>query len=223
MKQSITSLNEQYLRCSGNRESTKESKRRALRFFIRCHGEVDVTMIKYCHGEDYRNFLFDRDNCEKTINLYIAHIKSFLKWLVKREFVRLNPWSELMALPAEDKLTEPFDDEEVLKLFEVAFLRWQILVLLGYCSGLRQSESINLRREDFCFEKERVEVRSKKVGPDSWKWDIKNRKMAYVPFPEYLCLTGRRIEYHRAVKDLFSENHKYYISVMYYHNMFGKP
>lgn len=200
--QSITSLYSQYLRCSGNRESTKESKLRALKFFIECHGTVDVERIKYVHGEDYRNFLMDRDCGENSVNLYVSHIKIFLKWLVKREEIKIDPWAELMPLPVQEKLTRPFTEQEILRMLDVSPLNWQVLILLGYCSGLRRGESLNLKREDFCFEKEQVEIRSKKKAPDGWKWDIKNRKTAFAPFPEYLNLASERIEYHQMVRAL---------------------
>lgn len=204
MKQPVTSLYEMYLECSGNRESTKKSKKRAFMIFSKTFdGGVDIASIRYAHGEDFRNYLHGRGVGSKSINLYTTHLIHFFKWLVKRELLRINPWSELTLLPTEDCLTRPFTEEEIARLYKVAFSQWKLLILLGYCSGLRQSEALNLVRKDFLFDKELLLISPKKNTPTTWKWEIKNRKVAYAPLPEFANIDGKRHFFHRLIHQRF--------------------
>ncbi len=190
-----------YLKVCGNRQSTIESKGRAITFFIAMAGDLSLADIRYQHGEDFRNWLLPRN--PKTVNLYLTHLNTFFNWCVKRGYLSVNPCVELTALPVEDKLTQPFAEEEVLRMFHVAFLRWKVLLLLGYCGGLRQGEALNLVREDFLFAEQMLNISSKKATKTTWTWNVKNRRTAYAPLPKCIVLCGETIYLHNLIAELF--------------------
>jgi len=203
--QTVTQMFYNHLKVSGNEESTKNSKRRALKFFVQCFGDIDITEIRYFHGEDFRNLIASRGACAKTINLYVGHISRFLNWCVKREYIRISPWAELTRLPIEDKVTKSSKQDEVFRMFRVANLIWKGLILLGCFSGLRQSEALNLIYSDFNFDDELLEITPKKNTAETFQWRIKNRKNAYAPLPQSVMLDGKRIEYHDVLREIFAE------------------
>lgn len=186
MKQSVASLYAMYLKCSGNRPNTIESKERAFKFFSEWF-DVPLENIRYVHGEDFRNLIRGRGVNNKTINLYVGHIYDFLGWCVKRQYVPINPWSELTQLPTFDKMTKPFTKEEIARMVKVSEIEWQVAILLGYC-GMRKGEVLNLTKSELNYDKSYIELTPKKETKATFDWSIKNRRTSYIPFPENITL-----------------------------------
>ncbi|MHC4121971.1 MAG: tyrosine-type recombinase/integrase [Planctomycetota bacterium] len=181
------SLFKQYLDCSANRPNTLESKSRAFRFFLDRFGDMDITLVRYGHGEDYRNLITRRGVNPKTVNLYVGHLYNFFAWAVKREYVRINPLLELKRLPTTDKPTKPFKKSEIARMVNVSGIYFQVMILLGYC-GMRKSEVLHLTKKELNYEKGFIELVPKKETASTFGWGIKNRKLSYVPFPQYIRL-----------------------------------
>lgn len=183
MKQLVTSLYDLYLKCCGNRESTIEVKRRASRFWLKAFGDMPVNEITYGHAEDFRNML-SGGRSAKTVNLYVKAFKTFGDWAVNRRYLTSNPFTGVPLLPEQDKLTRAYSIREVERMLDVADVRWQGMVFMGFLAGCRRGEVLNLQISDFRFDENMVCITSKQDTAETWPWDIKNRKQAYVPLPE---------------------------------------
>ena len=137
----------------------------------------------------------------KTVNLYVIHLSHFFAWAVKRQYIKANPFFGLKQLTAEDKMQPIFSDDEVVRLFNVASLRWKALICFGLL-GLREGEAFNLERKDLDFEKGHILISPKKEDAYRWAWNIKNRKQAYAPLPEYITLPDCVIPFHAILHKL---------------------
>jgi len=183
--------------------STVDSKQRAAKFFLRAFGDVKPDAITYGHAEDFQNILRQGDRVEKTVNLYTIHMHKFFTWAVKRKYIDQNPFFGLRLLRTEDKKLPVFDDDEIVRLYNVADLRWKALISLGLL-GLREGEALNLVREDLFFDEGYILIQPKKDSPTTWAWRVKNRKTAYSPLPECLALPDIVIPVHRIFEKLIS-------------------
>jgi len=186
--------------------STIDSKQRAAMYFIKAFGDVPVDSVTYGHGEDYQCVLLRGDKkrrSPKTVNLHTVHMHTFFNWAVKRRYIDQNPFFGLRLLKAEDKKMPVFSDDEIVRIYNCADLRWRVLVTLGLL-GLREGEALNLVRDDLYFDKGYILIRPKKDSPTTWAWRIKNRKAAYAPLPECLVLPDIVIPVHKIVAKLIS-------------------
>ncbi len=81
--QPVSKLFETHLNCGGYADSTIDSKRRAVRFFDKACGSIDIAQVTYGHCEDYQSFLRQGGRGAKTVNLYTIHLAHFFGWLIK--------------------------------------------------------------------------------------------------------------------------------------------
>lgn len=125
-------------------------------------------------ADDFRDYLYD---CMKggwarsTVRLHFAALRSFYKYLTRREGLPVNPVVEVQLPKAEKKLPVVLTQSQVTTLLEMPFQAEQpkqaaswtahrdaAILELFYSSGIRLSELAALDVEDFDLHQECVRV-----------------------------------------------------------------
>lgn len=114
-------------------------------------------------------FLSEQELKPRSINRKIASLKSFYKFLLKREHISQNPTLKLRPLKSEKKLPSFVKEAEMEQLldhfkFEEGFvgLRDKLVIELLYSTGIRLSELINLKPSDINFYDKSIKVLGKR-------------------------------------------------------------
>lgn len=185
MKQSVTSLFGLYLDRSGLAESSVAIKKRVLKKFVANFGDMDVSNVNFGHVEDFKNIV-KKGRSESSANMDLQNFKPFFSWLVKRGYIRMNPFAGLKLYNVPEKQRPIYTPEEIERILLVGGLRWNAAVLLALCS-MRRSEVLNLVVRDIDFDNGRILVSPKKDTANTWRWDIKDYNQALVPMPELVA------------------------------------
>ena len=104
-----------------------------------------------------------------TINRKIASIKAFYKYLITREKIKNNPLKKIPSLKKERKLPKFIKEDEMIMMFDksrfknnILDMRNLLILELLYGTGIRLSELINLKINDFNIKKDQIKVLGKR-------------------------------------------------------------
>lgn len=137
-----------YLKTQGKAEVTIKNYRFDLETFQRLiRKPLEQATIK-----DVDHFLLDAGGALASRKKKQMTLRSFYKWAVKRDLVRKNPMdlSDPIRLPDYAPRPMRMEDLEAV-LVTVKKERDRLLIMLLLESGLRASEALSLRVEDFDF------------------------------------------------------------------------
>ena len=105
----------------------------------------------------------------KSINRKIASLKSFFKFLVKRDLIKRNPSSHINSLKTDQKIPIFIKERDINFLFKNIDVKEDrngqrdLLILeLLYGTGIRISELINIKISDINFKKKEIKVIGKR-------------------------------------------------------------
>ena len=105
----------------------------------------------------------------KSINRKIASLKSFFKFLVKRDLIKKNPSSHINSLKTDQKIPSFIKERDINFLFKNIDIKEDftgqrdLLILeLLYGTGIRISELINIKISDINFTKKEIKVIGKR-------------------------------------------------------------
>ena len=111
----------------------------------------------------------NKGNVARTVNRKITTLKSFYKYLIKEEFIKLNPTLKISSSKTSKKLPQfvgVADMNELLdKLkFEENFsgFRDKLIIEIFYSTGIRLSELINIKIADVDSQKKQIKVLGKR-------------------------------------------------------------
>ncbi len=111
----------------------------------------------------------------KTLNEYLAHIRTFLNWLEEREMIGLNPLRSVKKLKVvREELQRAFTLEELERLVETVPPYRACLYTIAAYTGLRRTELASLEwgRVVLDHDKRRINLSAAKT---------KNRKGGFLP------------------------------------------
>ena len=123
---------------------------------------VDVNSVRA-----YLAFLNDKEYSKATIARKLATLRSFYKFLVKRNEITTNPVMSVRTPKQEKKLPRFLEYEEVKRLLETPPLdnwlgaRDRAILETLYSTGIRVSELVALNMDDVDFLGEVVHIRGK--------------------------------------------------------------
>lgn len=124
-------------------------------YFVQEFGGInDVETIETEDIRPFLGWLNDKGQNNKSIKLKISAVKSFFKFLNKKEFIDINPTTLIPSPKNVKKLPSFLLKDEIEKLINVLDgdkpenIRNIALVELIYSSGLRISEALNLKIND---------------------------------------------------------------------------
>lgn len=125
--------------------------------------------VKHTHIRGWVVSLMDDELSPKSVNRKIATLKSFYKFLLAREYVELNPTSQIKPLKTEKDLPSFVKEEEITNLLDkVEFSsdfegqRDRLILELLYATGIRLAELQGLKDEDVNFYEKTIRVLGKR-------------------------------------------------------------
>ena len=105
----------------------------------------------------------------KSINRKIATLKSFFKFLIKREIIEINPTTNVNSLKTDQKIPNFFKEKDINYLFDNLIVennfegqRDLLILELLYGTGIRLSELINLKANNVNITKKEIKVLGKR-------------------------------------------------------------
>jgi integrase/recombinase XerC len=114
-------------------------------------------------------FLSEEELKPRSINRKIASLKSFYKFLLRREVITINPTTKLRLLKTEKNLPQFIKESEMDNLldhlhFEESFSgkRDKLMIELLYNTGIRLSELVNLKIANVSLYDQTIKVLGKR-------------------------------------------------------------
>lgn len=113
--------------------------------------------------------LMDNGTSPRTANRKIATLRSFYKFLLKRELIKKDPTSKIKSLKTQKELPS-FADEGEFSIFldrveypdGIVGKRDQVILELLYGTGIRLAELLQLQDKDIDFHKSSIKVLGKR-------------------------------------------------------------
>lgn len=137
-----------------------------------CMQEYDSGLIAGCVYSQVRSWivlLLDDGVSNRTVNRKIASLKSYYKFLLKIEEIKVSPLVKHKALKVSKKVQIPFSVKEMeIVLQDVGFensfegVRDKFMIELFYATGIRKAELIGLRLSDVDFNSKTIKVLGKR-------------------------------------------------------------
>ena len=132
----------------------------------------EVSCIIKCEYPQIRNwivFLLEKELTNKTINRKVSSLKSYYKFLLKTEQIKVSPLLKHKSLKVAKKIQIPFSVKEmddVLSAFEFESTfegkRNQLMIELFYATGIRRAELIGLKILDIDVSLKTIKVLGKR-------------------------------------------------------------
>ena len=138
------------------------------KFIISNNFDISIEKATYKEIRSWIVFLVEQSNSKRTINRKISVLASYYKFLLRTETISISPLKEHKALKTEKKMVITFSKDEINKLMSddyfsenyTGFLQ-QTIIKMFYFTGIRRSELITLRINDFDFSKGLIKVLGK--------------------------------------------------------------
>ena len=134
--------------------------------------EVYSTTINRANHSMIRSWLvheINRGNSPRTVNRKITTLKSFYKFAVKEEAIKINPTLRLSSTKTSKSIPSFVTVDEMNKLLDKTIFtddytgkRDRLIVEIFYSTGIRLSELINIKIKDIDFSKKQLKVLGKR-------------------------------------------------------------
>lgn len=133
----------------GLSENTLEAYRRDLGYFLDfCN--VEVEKIQRSHINGYIRDLREKEYSATSVMRKIASLRGFFKWLCASEICKTNPTLTLEQPKIPKKLPKVMTIQEIESILKENLNKQErVIVELLYGCGLRVSELVNLKVNDF--------------------------------------------------------------------------
>lgn len=143
--------------------------------------------------------LMDQQISPRSVNRKLSSLRSFYKFLIKREIISQNPVQKLKVLKTNKQLPGFVNENDMVKMLEEAtfgddFEGWRdrLVLELFYGTGIRLSELLQLKRGEINFYENQMKVTGKR------------NKQRVIPFTKNLRTILEN--YERKKIDLFGSN-----------------
>ena len=125
--------------------------------------------VDYNHIRSWIIFLVEKKNSNRTINRKISVLRSYYKFLLKTEVIKVTPLKLHRPLKASKKVNIPFSQDEISQLLDgnlfskdyQGVLEKTIITLLYY-TGIRRQELIDLKSSSVDLDSETIKVKGKR-------------------------------------------------------------
>lgn len=185
------------------RESTLEEYTSTMKELIQTFGDLDYRSIQHQHGEKFIQACLDRGNRVGTVRKKIGTLKRMFQLAVERGQLEENPFRYVRKPKAAQRAVHVFRDEECIRMINIArdlkigaSFRWDMIMLMALCTGMRRGELLNTTWADIDFEKQVVHVTPKEETEYTWKWHIKDTDRRTLPLTDEVVqlLTKHQVE-----------------------------
>lgn len=113
--------------------------------------------------------LMEAGTSPKTVNRKMASLRSFYKFLLKREVIKKDPTWKIQSLKTNKALPQFVNEPDITRLLDQCEFsndffgkRDQLILELLYGTGIRLSELINLKAADINFRSQTIKVLGKR-------------------------------------------------------------
>lgn len=131
--------------------------------------QSELETIQYTQIRSWIVSLVDEGISNTSINRKISSLKSYYKFLLKIEALKVSPLAKHRALKTPKKVQVPFSQEEVSEVLlllnqakDFESLRDLAIVELLYSTGMRRAELIGLQVGSIDFEQQSIKVLGKR-------------------------------------------------------------
>ena len=146
-------------------KNTYESYKRSLLEFYDFYVDLkDILKLEYDDVKKYLKYLDDKGLSKASISLEVSALKGFYKYLVRKRYIKSNPFT-LVSLPKKDKKLPKFMYyNELEDLFKIPDLdtdlgvRDRLILELLYATGIRVGELINIKVKDINLSNKSIKV-----------------------------------------------------------------
>ncbi len=183
---------------------TIEELRIAADHAIRALGtDYDVQQLDYADVGRIKSHLADRKLASATICKTIRHLQGAFSRGVRLRLIASNPFQGVTLPKVQPKPVRTYQPQEIAAMIAVApDLWWEALIRLGYTSGLRRGELLNLQWLDVDFDVGIVKVQSKVAGSfvvrdqtyPIFGWTSKSYHDRAVPIPQETVTALQRLK-----------------------------
>ena len=124
--------------------------------------DVDYKMLR-----KYLNYMTENKYSNRTISRKLSSLRTFFKYLVKKEIINDNPMILISNPKEEKKLPKYLNYGEIEKILEIPNkettlgLRNACILEILYSTGIRVSELVNLKIRDIDFYNKKIRVLGK--------------------------------------------------------------
>ena len=124
--------------------------------------DVDYKVLR-----KYLNYMTENKYSNKTISRKLSSLRTFFKYLVKKEIINNNPMILISNPKEEKKLPKYLNYGEIEKILEIPNkettlgLRNACILEILYSTGIRVSELVNLKIRDIDFYNKKIRVLGK--------------------------------------------------------------
>jgi integrase/recombinase XerC len=129
-------------------------------------GEEDITYIEI---RAWIVHLMEAGLDARSVNRKISTLRSYFRFLLKKEIIVINPTLKLIVLKTKKQLPRFLKEDEIQRLFDKAefsddFEGWRdrMVMELLYGTGIRLNELITLKESDINFFEQNIKVLGKR-------------------------------------------------------------
>lgn len=141
-----------------------------LNLFVETHyPELSLTTVDYRTLRSWIVSLVEKNIDSRSVNRKIATLRTFYKFLLKREEISKDPTTKLKVLKVAKRLPQFVNEEDISKVFDhvefgndISGKREQLILELFYGTGIRLSELINLKAKDLNLNQRTIKVLGKR-------------------------------------------------------------
>ena len=128
--------------------------------FCKIHFELDIIEnVDYSHIRTWIVSLVQNQKTNRTVNRKISALRSYYKFLLKTETIKISPLKLHQPLRVSKKINVPFSTEEVDRLLDSDLfpkdyegVLQKTIISLMYYTGLRRMELIELEDSSVDFQ-----------------------------------------------------------------------
>lgn len=175
------------------RLNTLRDYRSTMNHFIKVVGNIDYRKIKHKHGERFIQACLDGGNSPATARKKVGNLKRLFQLAVQRGQLDENPFQYLRRPKVPKRPIHIYSEDECIRLINAAKdpsvggrLRWDLLIQIALCTGMRRGELLNTTWRDVDFAGQKIHVSPKKDTLHTWEWNIKDTDRRTLPLPEEL-------------------------------------
>jgi len=177
------------------RESTRDGYLSTMKDFIEVVGDKDLQRVDIQDGERYRQVCFERANRPATVVKKLKQIKCILETGVKRRQLDENPLTHIKMPKYSMAEINVFSEVECDRIIRAAqhlvrryerntVVRWDLLVLVALCTGMRRGELLNCTWSDIDLAAQTLTVSPKEDTKETWAWLIKDLDRRTLPLTD---------------------------------------
>ncbi len=131
-------------------------------------GEVDINQIKASFIRSWLAGMKDNEMSSRSINRKISTLRSFFKYLLKNEIVKVSPVTAIISPKTPKRLPQFVEENDTYDLFtQISFsddfkgLTEKIILEVLYNTGMRKAELIGLKEYNIDYMNSQVKVLGK--------------------------------------------------------------